>query len=98
MAFDTSVMEDWAAARSGAEDSGFSSFGEQLAAVRQAAVLQDSGRGIDKRLQRRAAAGGSEAVPADGGFLIAPEFSRALVHRVYLVGQILKRCTELPIT
>jgi len=81
----------------------FRHFGEQLQAVRQAALIQTGVRGsIDPRLaelqQRAVAAGGSEQVPADGGFLVAPEFSRDLVKRMYNVGDILSRCFQMPLT
>jgi len=75
----------------------FNSFGEFLMALR-AAALAPSAR--DPRLleQRGAALGASEAVPADGGFLMQPEFSRALVERMYLTGAVLQRCMEFPIS
>lgn len=81
----------------------FRNFGEQLQAIREAALLQTGIRGsIDPRLsalqERAVAAGSSEQVAADGGFLVAPEFSRALVKRMYNVGQILSRCFHIPIT
>lgn len=83
----------------------FRSFGEQLAAIRSYEQLRSAGRSLEKRhellfeINRRAvAAGGSEAVPADGGFLVAPEFQGAIVKRMYEVGQILKRCKEVPIS
>ena len=64
----------------------FHSLGEQLLAVRAAALTPHK---IDPRLlelNRRGVAGAggaSEAVPADGGFAVAPEFSNKLVERVY---------------
>lgn len=75
----------------------FRSFGEQLIAVRNAAL---SPHRVDSRLlQLRGvggAAGGSEAVPADGGFAVAPEFSRRLVERVYTDDEVLSRVTRIP--
>lgn len=81
----------------------FATFGEQLVAIRQQEEKRERGYAdVDPRLievQRRgAAAGASEMVPADGGFLVQPEFSRELVRRMYNTGQILQRCTEMPIT
>lgn len=81
---------------------GFSSFGEQLLAVRRAA--ESGGYDTDPRLleiQRRATiapAGASEMVPSDGGFLIAPEFAQDLLRRVYNTGKILEQCTKFAIT
>jgi HK97 family phage major capsid protein len=78
----------------------FKSFGEQLLSIRSAAMT--SGGRIDPRLhgvnKRAQAAGGSEAVPSDGGFLVAPEFSQDLLKRFYLTGDIFKRCTTFNIT
>ena len=78
----------------------FTNFAEQLLSVREAAL---TGR-LDPRLrqvERRASiapAGASEMVPSDGGFLVAPEFSRQILNRVYDTGQILKRCLQMPMT
>lgn len=78
---------------------GFSSFGEQLQAIIRSANPATS---PDPRLlalqQRGIPAGGGEQVPADGGFLVAPEFSREILRRVYLTGEILSRCFQFPIT
>lgn len=81
----------------------FQTFGAQLQAIRQAAISRTNGSGrVDTRLldihRRAAAAGASEAVPSSGGFLVAPEFSRDILKRMYFVGDILKRCTIFPIT
>lgn len=75
----------------------FASFGEQLHAVARA------GQGFwapDPRLLqvRASAAGASEMVPADGGFLVAPDFSREIVRRMYLTGNIFNRCFQVPTT
>jgi HK97 family phage major capsid protein len=83
------------------ESGPFRNLGEQLQAV-----AAYGGRGlmrrIDSRLiqvyKRAAAAGGSEQLPGDGGFLVQPEFTRAIVQRMYLTGQIYRRCQEIPIT
>jgi len=75
----------------------FKSFGEQLQSIRQA----ETGLSIDSRLhevhRRAAAAGGSEAVPADGGFLVQPEFAQDILKRMYLTGDIISRCTTFNI-
>jgi HK97 family phage major capsid protein len=76
----------------------FNTFGEFLMSVRAAALRPSA---IDPRLQQRGvggALGASEAVPADGGFLVFPEFVRPLVERMYMTGAILSRCTEFPIS
>ncbi len=77
----------------------FATFGEQMQAVHRAALYP--GR-VDARLtdvQRRATpAGASEQVPADGGFLVSPEFAERLIARVYSTGQFLQRTTSVPIS
>jgi HK97 family phage major capsid protein len=78
----------------------FNSLGEQLQSIVKAGS-HGMDRVIDPRLdeiQRRAALGGSEKVPADGGFLIAPEFVPMLIERMYNVGQVLSRCSEVPVS
>src|SRR5271170_2311749 len=85
----------------------FQSFGEQLIAVVETV---NSGRrdprlmGVQRRAEiafqaerRGPAAGGSEMIPSDGGFLVAPEFSRDLMQRVYLTGDIIKGCFRVPV-
>jgi HK97 family phage major capsid protein len=83
----------------------FATLGEQLSAVRLSALADISGYSSrrDPRLdeiQRRAfsAAGNNEAVAADGGFLVQPEFARKLVKRMYRTGEVFSRCTQFPIT
>jgi HK97 family phage major capsid protein len=82
------------------EPSGFASLGEQLRAV--ARIEYSGGRSVDPRLdklqKRAAAAGASEMVPSDGGWLVAPEFSREIVERAYQTGQVLQRCMVVPTT
>jgi HK97 family phage major capsid protein len=48
--------------------------------------------------QRAAAAGGSEAVASDGGFLVAAEFQQEILRRVYQTGQIFNRCQQFTTT
>ncbi len=77
----------------------FATLGEQLFAIRS--CPPGIGSIPDRRLlevQRRAqAAGASEQVPSDGGFLLQPDFSRQIVERLYATGEILSRCLQIPI-
>ena len=70
------------------------SLGEQLTAV--AAHYRTQGRVTDPRLL--AALGANESVPAEGGFLVAPEFSAEIVQRTYDVGALASRCYQQPMT
>jgi len=83
-------------------DKPFKSIGEQLLAVKNA--YQNGA--IDKRLFRMAvndqgislkATGLSEGVPADGGFLIEPQFLPKIMERTYQYGVLASRCTRIPI-
>src|ERR1700678_31722 len=81
----------------------FQSLGQQLQAIREVAIREHTGRPyVDPRLveiQRRAqAAGASEAVPSDGGFLLQAEWSHQIVKRMYDTGALFSRCTVMPIT
>lgn len=76
----------------------FMSFGEQMAAVMRAGMPNGP---TDPRLQtpmRAAASGLQEAIPSDGGFLVAPEFSNELLKRTYETGQVSSRCRRIPIS
>lgn len=75
---------------------GFKSLGEMLIAVVKAE--RSSGRNIDGRLIQAAASGASEAVPADGGFLVQKDFSAELIQRVYSSGEIAQRVRKIPIS
>lgn len=78
------------------EETVFANLGDQLRAVMRAAGGDT--RSQAKLLQVRSAAlGGSEAVPSDGGFLVAPEFSREILKRAYLTSAIWQRCLHIPI-
>jgi HK97 family phage major capsid protein len=68
------------------------SFGEQLSAVAQFSRTQ--GRVADDRLYA-AALGANESTPAEGGFLVAPEFTSDLIKRTYEVGEISSRCASM---
>jgi HK97 family phage major capsid protein len=74
-------------------------FGEQLRAVRNAALNPEQ---TDPRLrelnQRGVAAGSSEAVPADGGFLVAPDFSQEIMAISHDTGMVYTRGRKLPIS
>jgi HK97 family phage major capsid protein len=73
----------------------FASLGEQLLAIRQA-TMNPMG-GADARLYA-AALGNNETVPAEGGFLVEPEFAADILQRTYDVGLVSSRCYEFPIT
>lgn len=77
------------------EDKPFASFGEQLKAVRDAAVAQATGGSIDPRLMA-AATGGNESIDAEGGFLVRPEFADGILQRTYEEGQVTGRCQTVP--
>jgi HK97 family phage major capsid protein len=70
----------------------FSSFGDALVAVREAANPANQ---VDRRL--RAPAGMSEGAPADGGFLIQQDYATEIKTRMFSTGQILPRLTRMPI-
>lgn len=72
----------------------WASLGEQLQAV--ATVAKTQGRVVDNRLL--AALGQNESVDAEGGFLIAPEYSAELFKRTYDVGLITSRCFQQPMS
>jgi HK97 family phage major capsid protein len=84
-----------AAAGSPGQEKGFKSFGDQLRAV--VMHSRTNGRVSDPRLVA-AAAGMSEAVPSDGGFLVQKDFSSELLTRIYETGQVASRITKLPIS
>jgi HK97 family phage major capsid protein len=78
----------------------FTSFGDQLFAVRAAA---SPGAAPDKRLLRihemRAASGMGEAVPSDGGFLVQTDFMNTIIGRIFdqTTGVIASRVQGIPI-
>jgi len=72
----------------------FASLGEQLMSVRSAAI---SGS-IDPRLFRAAAAGMSETVPADGGFLVQTDFSNELLQQLNETDILASRCRRITIS
>lgn len=76
------------------EDKPWESFGHMLQAVRKHATSQ--GREFDPRL--RAALGANESIPAEGGFLVSPEYASGILERTYEVGQVTSRCRKIPMS
>lgn len=75
----------------------FASLGDQLRAVFNAE--RSRGANTDPRLiEIQAALGGNESVPAEGGFLVVPEFAQGLVKRIYDVALISSRCFKMPMS
>lgn len=84
-----------AAAGDPTQKRGFQSFGEQLLAIKN--FEKSKGLQRDPRLFA-GPAGGSEAVPSDGGFLVQKDFSAELLQRMYQTGQIVQRTRKIPIS
>jgi HK97 family phage major capsid protein len=80
-----------------AADKPFAGLGEQLKAVREAAIAQATGGSIDPRLMA-AAAGSNESIDAEGGFLVRPEFADGILQRTYEEGQVTSRCQTIPMS
>jgi HK97 family phage major capsid protein len=85
----------------------FPDLGTQLLAVRQASLRASQSGYVDPRLielnrrdlnLRAQAAGASEAVPSDGGFILDQEFAKELVTRVFDTGELCRRFTIIPFT
>lgn len=76
--------------------------GEQLMAVVDATKKQSMGQKGDARLyelqERAVAAGASEAVPADGGFLIQPDFAQEILYLAHETGLVYPRARSLPMS
>lgn len=72
----------------------FSSFGEQLSAVMNAAR---SGGQVDPRLYN-AASGLNETVPSDGGFLVQQDFATEILKDTFETGILASRCRRIPIS
>lgn len=74
----------------------FATFGEQLRAV--AIAEKSRGRETDPRLLElnAAALGANESVPAEGGFLVIPEYAQELIRKTYDVGLLSGLCTKMP--
>ncbi|HAM40522.1 MAG TPA: phage major capsid protein [Candidatus Omnitrophica bacterium] len=78
---------------------GFKSFGEQLAAIKRAAIMPSS---VDPRLlaineKAMKATGASETVGAEGGFLVQQDFAKEMLGRIYNTGEILRRVRQRPL-
>jgi HK97 family phage major capsid protein len=79
-----------------AEDRPFAGFGENIFAIRTAAIARQTGSAVDPRLY--GALGGNEAVDAEGGWLIRPEYSDDILQRTYDEGQVTGRCMRVPMS
>ena len=88
------TLQNSSAARAQSRDR-FSSLGQQLAAVVNAA--QPGGR-IDPRLYNAAASGLSESVPSDGGFLVQQDFATELLQETIATGILAPKCRQQPIS
>ena len=75
-----------------AEKKPFANLGEQLIAVKD--YTRSKGHTRDPRLF--AALGANETIDAEGGFLIAPEFSPGLLQRTFDDSDVLQRVTTRP--
>lgn len=83
-------------------------FGDQLMAIKNAELSIRSGTSnrVDHRLlelqnryeKRAGAAGASEQVPADGGFLVQPDFSDQLLSIAHDTGLVYPLCRKIPIS
>jgi HK97 family phage major capsid protein len=84
----------------------FRSFGDQLAAVRQAAIAARSGAAPDGRLvainehyqSQMAAAGLNETVGGDGGFAVQQDFSDSLLERIDTEAVLWPAATPVPLS
>ena len=74
----------------------FAHFGEQLFAIRDAAMSQ--GAVIDKRLLEIRAQGASEGIPSDGGYLVQTDFSTELLRNAFETGITASRVRRIPIS
>jgi len=95
-AADIRVIRDERDDETGKPKNMFSSFGEQLLAVRAASLPNGS---VDRRLlpTSRAATGSNEAVGADGGFLVQKDFAAGLMQRAVDAGQLSSRVDSMPV-
>lgn len=73
----------------------FASLADQMKAIRSSEISHQA----DPRLMEiQAALGASEDVPADGGFLVIPEYATELIKRSYEVSQLASRCFKMPMS
>ncbi|MGE3856988.1 MAG: phage major capsid protein [Dehalococcoidia bacterium] len=82
--------------RSTHEDAGpFATFGHQLVAIKAASMGDNGARTL---LVNAAASGAGEAVDADGGFMILPQFTSGIEKRMHDTGRILSLITPTDVT
>lgn len=81
--------------RDNALDRPFAGLGDQLVAVRRAAMNPSS---ADPRLYQAAATGMGGAVDSDGGFLVQTDIGTEILRRTYDVGGVLSRCRRIQIS
>ncbi len=74
-------------------------FGEQLHAIRNASYdIANTDQRLFEINRRGAPAGASEQVPADGGFLVYPDFSQEIEEIAHDTGLVYQRGHKIPIT
>lgn len=76
----------------------FATFGEQLQAIANAGMVDDTKGTTDRRLIWGAATGAGEAVPSDGGFLVQQDFALDLLALMHELGDIIGRVRGIPIS
>lgn len=79
------------------DEADYRDIGEFMYDVIQAGTPSSPTRSKLVDYQKRAASGGSEAVPSDGGFLIPETFSSEIIKKVYEVGTLASRARRLPL-
>jgi len=106
-AIDRQILDDVASGRRSLDPSSsqdavqspklFSTFGEQLQAVRNAYTSQMNR--VDQRLlDIQAATGMSESVPSDGGFLVQTDFTTEILRKIHQNGILSSRTRRIPIS
>lgn len=83
----------WAQPKS--QDKPWKSLGEQLAAVRNAAL---PGGSVDPRLTIKAASGLNESIGSDGGFLVEQDFVAELLKRAYETAILASKIKKIPLS
>lgn len=79
-----------------AEGKPWGSLAEQMKAIKMAVVAPHA---ADVRLLAvQAAQGASEAVDADGGFLVSPEFAPEIIRRTFATDTVASRCRQMPMS
>ena len=72
----------------------FLTFGEQL----QAVIKAGDNRGVDPRLNLRAASGLNEGVQSEGGFMVQQDFAATLMKPIFETGRIASRLNRMSIS